>query len=194
MAQTFATNASEALVGADVGAEGSHKLSWQQASSQLVRSPVIFTKVHAAKKNQKCIQMKKIVQCSANKYLPNRANIIVCPKPRTYMRTHTPEKRTRKWFSPLFVRPPPPPRSPPPPRPSTPNKQPQCSVLCHLKDDVNIIGYICKPRCQGQWRHLTWRSIFFSTCVSIINEQLLKWIRCPRVASILTPLPLPCKS
>ena len=83
MAQTFATNATEALVGADVGAgagadavtdagpadagtdaveeaglKGSHKLSWQQASSQLVRSPVIFTKVHAAKKNQKCIRMK----------------------------------------------------------------------------------------------------------------------------------------
>ena len=83
MAQTFATNATEALVGADVGAgagadavtdagpadvgtdaveeaglKGSHKLSWQQASSQLVRSPVIFTKVHAAKKDQKCIRMK----------------------------------------------------------------------------------------------------------------------------------------
>ena len=54
MAQTFATNASEALV----GAEGSHKLSWQQASSQLVTNPVIFTKVHTAKKNQKCIRMK----------------------------------------------------------------------------------------------------------------------------------------
>ena len=83
---------------------------------------------------------------------------------------------------------------PPPPRPSTPNKQPQCSVLCQLKDDVNIIGYICKRRCQDQWRHLTWRTIFFSTCVSIINEQLLKWIRCPRVAFILAPLPLPCTS
>ena len=83
MAQTFVTNATEALVGADVGAgagadavtdagpadagtdaveeaglKGSHKLSWQQASSQLVRSPVIFTTVHAAKKNQKCIRMK----------------------------------------------------------------------------------------------------------------------------------------
>ena len=83
MAQTFATNATEALVRVDVGAgagadavtdagpadagtdaveetglKGSHKLSWQQASSQLVRSPVIFTKVHAAKKNQKCIRMK----------------------------------------------------------------------------------------------------------------------------------------
>ena len=78
MAQTFATNATEALVGVDDGAgagadavtdagtdaveeaglKGSHKLSWQQASSQLVRSPVIFTKVHAAKKNQKCIRMK----------------------------------------------------------------------------------------------------------------------------------------
>lgn len=71
MAQTFATNATEALVRVDVGAgagadavtdagpagagtdaveeaglKGSHKLSWQQASSQLVRSPVIFTKVH----------------------------------------------------------------------------------------------------------------------------------------------------
>ena len=69
MAQTFATTATEALVGADVGADagtdaveeaglkGSHKLSWQQASSQLVRSPVIFTKVHAAKKNQTCIRM-----------------------------------------------------------------------------------------------------------------------------------------
>ena len=83
MAQTFATNATEALVGVDDGAgagadavtdagpadagtdaveeaglKGLHKLSWQQASSQLVRSPVIFTKVHAAKKNQKCIRMK----------------------------------------------------------------------------------------------------------------------------------------
>ena len=87
MAQTFATNATEALVGVDdgdgagadavtdavtdagpadagtdaveeAGLKGSHKLSWQQASSQLVRSPVIFTKVHAAKKNQKCIRMK----------------------------------------------------------------------------------------------------------------------------------------
>ena len=92
MAQTFATNATEALVGVDEGAgagadavtdagladavtdagpadsgtdaveeawlKGSHKLSWQQASSQLVRSPVIFTKVHAAKENQKCIRMK----------------------------------------------------------------------------------------------------------------------------------------
>ena len=66
MAQTFATNATEALVGADAGIDaveeaglkGSHKLSWQQASSQLVMSPVIFTKVHAAKKNQKCIRMK----------------------------------------------------------------------------------------------------------------------------------------
>ena len=87
MAQTFATNATEALVGVDEGAgagadavtdagpadavtdagtdaveeaglKGSHKLSWQQASSQLVRSPVIFTKVHAAKKNRKCIRMK----------------------------------------------------------------------------------------------------------------------------------------
>ena len=83
MAQLFATNATEALVGVDdgdgagadavtdagpadagtdaveeAGLKGSHKLSWQQASSQLVRSPVIFTKVHAAKKNQKCIRMK----------------------------------------------------------------------------------------------------------------------------------------
>ena len=68
MAQTFATTATEALFGADVGADagtdavellkGSHKLSWQQASSQLVRSPVIFTKVHAAKKNRNCIRMK----------------------------------------------------------------------------------------------------------------------------------------
>ena len=87
MAQKFATNATEALVGVDEGAgagadavtdagpadavtdagtdaveeaglKGSHKLSWQQASSQLVRSPVIFTKVHAAKKNRKCIRMK----------------------------------------------------------------------------------------------------------------------------------------
>ena len=92
MAQTFATNATEALVGVDdgdgagadavtdagpadavtdagpadagtdaveeAGLKGSHKLSWQQARSQLVRSPVIFTKVHAAKKNQKCIRMK----------------------------------------------------------------------------------------------------------------------------------------
>ena len=83
MAQTFATNATEALVGVDegdgagadavtdaepadagtdaveeTGLKGSHKLSWQQASSQLVRSPVIFTKVHAAKKNRKCIRMK----------------------------------------------------------------------------------------------------------------------------------------
>ena len=83
MAQTFATNATEALVGVDdgdgagadavtdagpadagtdaveeAGLKGSHKLSWQQASSQLVRSPVIFTTVHAAKKNQKCIRMK----------------------------------------------------------------------------------------------------------------------------------------
>ena len=87
MAQTFATNATEALVGVDEGAgagadavtdagpadavtdagtdaveeaglKGSHKLSWQQASSQLVRSPVIFTKLQAAKKNQKCIRMK----------------------------------------------------------------------------------------------------------------------------------------
>ena len=74
MAQTFATNATEALVrvddgdgaGADAGTDaveetglkGSHKLSWQQASSQLVRSPVIFAKVHAAKKNQTCIGMK----------------------------------------------------------------------------------------------------------------------------------------
>ena len=90
MAQTFATNATEALVGADdgvdvevgtgadavtdagavagtvagtdaveeAGLKASHKLSWQQTSSQLVRSPVIFTKVHAAKKNQKSIRMK----------------------------------------------------------------------------------------------------------------------------------------
>ena len=87
MAQTFATNATEALVGVDegdgagadavtdavtdaepadagtdaveeAGLKGSHKLSWQQASSQLVKSPVIFTKVHAAKKNRKCIRMK----------------------------------------------------------------------------------------------------------------------------------------
>ena len=53
MALTFATNASEALVGADVGAEGSHKLSWQQASLQRVMSPVLFSREHAAKKNQK---------------------------------------------------------------------------------------------------------------------------------------------
>ena len=57
MALTFETNASEALVGADVGAgagaEGSHKLSWQQASSQLVKNPVKFTREHAAKNNQK---------------------------------------------------------------------------------------------------------------------------------------------
>ena len=77
MAQTFATNATEALVGVDdgdgagadavtdvepadagtdaveeTGLKGSHKLSWQQPSSQLVRSPVIFTKVHTAKKNR----------------------------------------------------------------------------------------------------------------------------------------------
>ena len=91
MAQPFATNATEALVGVNEGAgagadavtdagpadavtdagtdagtdaveeaglKGSHKLSWQQARSQLVRSPVIFTKVHAAKKNRKCIRMK----------------------------------------------------------------------------------------------------------------------------------------
>ena len=83
MAQTFATNATEALVGVDdgdgagadavtdaepadagtdaveeTGLKGSHKLSWQQPSSQLVRSPVIFIKVHTAKKNRKCIRMK----------------------------------------------------------------------------------------------------------------------------------------
>ena len=89
MAQTFATNATEALVGADVGADagadavtdggadagtdaveeaglkGSHKLSLQQASSQLVRSPVIFTKLHTAKKNQKCIRMK--ISCATQR-------------------------------------------------------------------------------------------------------------------------------
>ena len=51
------------------------------------------------------------------------------------------------WSFDLHPHHPPP---PPPSRPSTLNKQPQCSVLCHLKDDVNIIGYICKRRCQGR--------------------------------------------
>ena len=189
MAQTFATNASEALV----GAEGSHKLSWQQASSQLVTNPVIFTKVHAAKKNQKCIRMK--INCAMQRQqTPTKQSKYHCMSKTSDLHANSYTRKENKKMIFAFVRSTS--TAPPldPSRPSTPNKQPQCSVLCQLKDDVNIIGYICKRRCQGQWRHLTWRTIFFSTRVSIINEQLLKWIRCPRVASILAPLSLPCQS
>ena len=49
-------------------------------------------------------------------------------------------------------------------------------------------------RCQGPVTSFNMADNFFSTCVSIINEQLLKWIRCPRVAFIFAPLPLPCTS
>ena len=127
MAQTFATNATEALVGADVGTgagadavtdpgavagtvagtdaveeaglKGSHKFSWQQATSQLVSCPLSFAKMHTAKKNQKCIRM---IISFAMQRQQKRTNIIVSPKPRTYMRTLTPEKRKRKLFSPSF--------------------------------------------------------------------------------------------
>ena len=134
MAQTFATNATEALVGADVGAgagadavtdagpadagtdaveeaglKGSHKLSWQQASSQLVRSPVIFTKVHAAKKNRKCIRMKISCAMQRNKQPLNRANIIVCPKPWTVHANSNTRKENKKIIFPFVSLPPPPP-------------------------------------------------------------------------------------
>lgn len=123
MAQTLATNATEALVGVDVGTgagadavtdagavigtdafeeaglKGSHKFSWQQATSQLVRNPVSFAKVQAAKKNQKCIRM---IISFAMQRQQKRTNIIVSPKPRTYMRAHTPGKRKRTLFSPSF--------------------------------------------------------------------------------------------
>ena len=147
MAQTFETNASEALVGADVGAEGSHKLSWQQASSQLVRSPVIFTKVHAAKKNQKCIRMK--TNCAMQRQqTPTKQRKYYCMSQTSDLHANSYTTKENKKMIFAFARSTSTPPSPP--RPSTLNKQPQCSVLCHLKDDVNIIGYICKRRCQGQ--------------------------------------------
>ena len=182
MAQTFATNPTEVLVGADVGAgagadavtdagtdaveeaglKGSHKLSWQQASSQLVRSPVIFTKVHAAKKNQKCIRMK--MSCAMQRQqTPNKQSKYHCMSKSSDVHANSYTRKENK------------------------------KMICRLKDDVNIIGYICGAA-RGQWRHSTWRTNFFSTCVSIINEQLLKWIRYPRVAFIFAPLPLPCTS
>ena len=185
MAQTFATNASEALV----GAEGSHKLSWQQASSQLVTNPVIFTKVHTAKKNQKCIRMK--INCAMQRQqTPTKQSKYHCMSKTSDLHANSYTRKENKKMIFAFVAPPPRPPAPRLSRPSTLDKQPQC---CHLKDDVNIIGYICGAA-RGQWRHSTWRTNFFSTCVSIINEQLLKWIRCPRVAFIFAPLPLPCTS
>ena len=139
MAQTFATNASEALVGADVGAEGSHKLSWQQASSQLVRSPVIFTKVHAAKKNQKCIRMK--INCAMQRQqTPTKQSKYHCLSKTSDLHANSyTRKKNKKMIFP-FVRLTSTPPIPLPPRHSTLNKQPQCSVLCHLKDDVAARG------------------------------------------------------
>ena len=157
MAQTFATNPTEALVGADVGAgagadavtdagpadagtdaveeaglKGSHKLSWQQASSQLVRSPVIFTKVHAAKKNQKCIRMK--MSCAMQRQqTTTKQSKYHCMSNSSDVHANSYTRKENKKMIFAFV-------APRLSRPSTLDKQPQC---CHLKDDVNIIGYIC---------------------------------------------------
>ena len=163
MAQTFATNATEALVGVDDGAgagadavtdagpadagpadagpadagtdaveeaglKGSHKLSWQQASSQLVRSPVIFTKVHAAKKNQKCIRMK--MSCAMQRQqTTTKQSKYHCMSKSSDVRTceliHQKREQENDVRLCSFD-------LPPPPRPSCPStldKQPQCHVI-----------------------------------------------------------------
>ena len=104
MAQTFATNASEALVGADVGAaEGSHKLSWQQASSQLVTNPVIFTKVHAAKKNQKCIRMK--INCAMQRQqTPTKRSKYHCMSKTSVLHANSYTRKENKKMIFAFVR------------------------------------------------------------------------------------------
>ena len=130
MAQTFATNPTEALVGADVGdgagadavtdagtdaveeagLKGSHKLSWQQASSQLVRSPVIFTKVHAAKKNQKCIRMK--MSCAMQRQqTPNKQSKYHCMSKSSDVHANSYTRKENKKMIFAFVAPPP---QPPP--------------------------------------------------------------------------------
>ena len=155
MAQTFATNATEALVGVDegdgagadavtdavtdaepadagtdaveeAGLKGSHKLSWQQASSQLVRSPVIFTKVHAAKKNQKCIRMK--MSCAMQRQqTTTKQSKYHCMSKSSDVRTcelihqkREQENDVRLCSFDLPPPPPPPPALPPPPPPPPP--------------------------------------------------------------------------
>ena len=104
MAQTFATNASEALV----GAEGSHKLSWQQASSQLVTNPVIFTKVHTAKKNQKCIRMK--INCAMQRQqTPTKQSKYHCMSKTSDLHANSYTRKENKKMIFAFVAPPPPP-------------------------------------------------------------------------------------
>ena len=134
MAQTFATTATEALVGVDVragagadavtdagtdaveeaGFKGSHKLSWQQASSQLVRSPVIFTKVHAAKKNQKCIRMK--ISCAMQRQqTATKQSKYHCMSKTSDVHANSYTRKENKKIIFAFVRltsPPPPPPSP----------------------------------------------------------------------------------
>ena len=127
MAQTFATNATEALVGADVGADagidaveeaelkGSHKLSWQQASSQLVTNPVIFNKVHTAKKNQKCIPMK--INCAMQRQqTPTKQSKYHCMSKTSDLHANSYTRKENKKMIFAFVRltptaPPPPPLS-----------------------------------------------------------------------------------
>ena len=138
MAQTFATNATEALVGADAGIDaveeaglkGSHKLSWQQASSQLVRSPVIFTKVHAAKKNQKCIRMKMSCAMQRQQTTTKQSkNHCMSKSSDVHANSYTRKENKKMIFA--FVRltstapPPPPPLS----TLYSYNKQPHCYVI-----------------------------------------------------------------
>ena len=139
MAQTFATNATEALLGVDdgdgagadavtdavtdagsadagtdaveeAGLKGSHKLSWQQASSQLVRSPVIFTKVHAAKKNRKCIRMK--ISCAMQRQqTATKQNKYQCMSKTSdvHANSYTRKENKKMIFAFVSLSPPPPP-------------------------------------------------------------------------------------
>ena len=140
MAQTFATNATEALVGADAGIDaveeaglkGSHKLSWQQASSQLVTNPVIFNQVHAAKKNQKCIPMK--INCAMQRQqTPTKQSKYHCMSKTSDLHANSYTRKENKKMIFAFVRltstAPPPPSPPPLSTLYSYNKQPHCYVI-----------------------------------------------------------------
>ena len=163
MAQTFATNPTEALVGADVGAgagadavtdagpadagtdaveeaglKGSHKLSWQQASSQLVRSPVIFTKVHAAKKNQKCIRMK--MSCAMQRQqTPSKQSKYHCMSKSSDVHANSYTRKENKKMIFAFVAPP----HPPPP------------AFLSLPLLINSLSVMSSKRwCKYYWIHM----------------------------------------